>query len=329
MLGMIVRNRHKHHVHDTTNCGFRPPRTSRMQATNHIPGLDNQPSSAVGATVLQGLRDSQSELSWQCTSRPSRRPPHRGRRPADGLVIGIRQKGTQHHIERWESTFFLGAAPMGQHNASEVRPAIGCWYTSLLSVLSCPPWEGNVVRCVLTDDTKLAVQHRPRREDERRVDEGIGHQNDELLRHKPAHVAHRQPEAVPEKPEEQRIDVLQVVSEPNLRWSNACLNFHHLDSQSAGYLERVRATTTVHPPLFEISITLTFRARYLKRVIDTATVYSRWFWFLTTSGHMATLIVSWWTFTHACLRFHHFDILSTAQTQTCSRFLQTFAFLIK
>ena len=222
--------------------------------------------------------------------------------------------------------------PFGwQHNASEVRPAIGCWYTSLLSVLSCPPWEGNVVRCVLTDDTKLAVQHRPRREDERRVDEGIGHQNDELLRHKPAHVAHRQPEAVPEEPEEQRTNVLQAVSEPNLRWSNACLNFHHLDSQSAGYLERVRATTTVHPRLFEISITLTFRARYVKRVIDTATVYSHWFQFLTTltfralHGHLATFIESWWTFTHACLRFHHFDILSTAQTQTCSRFLQTFA----
>ena len=36
-------------------------------------------------------------------------------------------------------------------------------------------------------------------------------------------------EAVPEEPEEQRVDVLQVVSEPNLRWSNACLNFHHFD----------------------------------------------------------------------------------------------------
>ena len=32
---------------------------------------------------------------------------------------------------------------------------------------------------------------------------------------------------------------------------------------------------TVYPRLFEISITLTFRAGYHKRVIDTATVYSR------------------------------------------------------
>ena len=45
--------------------------------------------------------------------------------------------------------------------------------------------------CVLTDDTRLAVQHRPRREDERREDDGIGHQNDELLRRQPAHVARR------------------------------------------------------------------------------------------------------------------------------------------
>ena len=60
------------------------------------------------------------------------------------------QKGTQHHIERGKSTFTLGAAPVGQHNASGVRPAIGCWYTSLLPVLSCSPWEGNFARCVLT-----------------------------------------------------------------------------------------------------------------------------------------------------------------------------------
>ena len=33
-------------------------------------------------------------------------------------------------------------------------------------------------------------------------------QNDELLRHVPAHAAHRQPEAGPEGPEEQRVDVL-------------------------------------------------------------------------------------------------------------------------
>ena len=40
-------------------------------------------------------------------------------------------------------------------------------------------------------------------------------------------------------------------------------------------------TTTVYPRLFEVSI-MTFRAGYLKRVIDTGTVYSRLFEFPTT-----------------------------------------------
>ena len=80
---------------------------------------------------------------------------------------------------------------------------------------------------VLTDVTKLALveQHRPRREGD-----GIGHQNDELLRRMPAHVAHRQPEAEPEEPEEQGIDLLQVASEPQLSRSNGCLNFHHFEN---------------------------------------------------------------------------------------------------
>ena len=62
--------------------------------------------------------------------------------------------------------------------------------------------------CLLTAVTKLAhqvEQHRPRREDDR-----IGHKNDELPRRKPAHVAKRQLEAVPDEPEEQHINVLQV-----------------------------------------------------------------------------------------------------------------------
>ena len=59
---------------------------------------------------------------------------------------------------------------------------------------------------------------------------GSGTQNDELLRHVPANVAYRQPEAEPEEPEEQGIDVPQVVSEPQLSRSNACLNFHHFEN---------------------------------------------------------------------------------------------------
>ena len=80
--------------------------------------------------------------------------------------------------------------------------------------------------CVLlTTVTRLAwvEQHRPRRESD-----GIGHQNDELLRHVQAHAAHCQPEAEPEEPEEQGIDLLQVVSEPQLSRSNARLRFPSL-----------------------------------------------------------------------------------------------------
>ena len=75
---------------------------------------------------------------------------------------------------------------------------------------------------MLTDVTRVE-QHRPRREAD-----GIGHQNDELLRHVPAHVAHRQPEAEPEEPEEQCMDLLQVVSEPQLSKGNACFELQSI-----------------------------------------------------------------------------------------------------
>ena len=60
---------------------------------------------------------------------------------------------------------------------------------------------------VLTAVARLASvkQHRPRRKDDR-----IGHQDDELPRGEPAHAAERQREAVPDEPEEQHADVLQV-----------------------------------------------------------------------------------------------------------------------
>ena len=87
-------------------------------------------------------------------------------------------------------------------------------------------WPG---RSVLTDVTRLAwvEQHRSRREGD-----GIGHQHDELPRGQPAHVAHRQLEAEPEEPEEQGIDLFHVVSEPQLRWRDACLSFHHFNIRS-------------------------------------------------------------------------------------------------
>ena len=151
-----------------------------------------------------------------------------------------------------ESTFTPAADPIVPHCEGSYAFHIPDLLTSS-TLQTCPlgKWW-----CVMsTTVTRLAWvdQHRPRREADR-----IGHQNDELLRHEPAHVAHRQPEAVPEEPEEQRVDLLQVASEPNL--SNACLNFHHFDSQSAGYLERVTDTATVYSRLFEFLTTLTFRA---------------------------------------------------------------------
>ena len=83
--------------------------------------------------------------------------------------------------------------------------------------------------------------------------------------------------------------------ELSLCWSNACLNFHHFDSQSAGNLERGMCTTTVYrrlfeifmillctanvatllrfipavdPRLFEIASTLTFRALHRNRIVS-------------------------------------------------------------
>ena len=67
---------------------------------------------------------------------------------------------------------------------------------------------------VLTAVTRLAsaAQHRPRREDD-----GIQQENDEFPRRKPAHVTERRMEAVPDEPEEQHVDVLQVISHPSWR----------------------------------------------------------------------------------------------------------------
>ena len=48
-------------------------------------------------------------------------------------------------------------------------------------------------------------------------------------------------------------------------------------------------------------------------------------WSSASGSNTSTLRESWRTFSHTSLRFHHFDFLSTAQTQTCSRFLQSFA----
>ena len=92
----------------------------------------------------------------------------------------------------------------------------------------------------------------------RREGDGIGHQNDELLNHVPAHVAHRQPEAEPEEPEEQGIDILQVVSEPQLGRSNACLNFHHFENSERWLFRESHVRDHRLPTLVSDCITSTF-----------------------------------------------------------------------
>ena len=37
---------------------------------------------------------------------------------------------------------------------------------------------------------------------------------------------------IPGEAEEQRVDLLPVISEPSVRWCDACSNFHHFDIQS-------------------------------------------------------------------------------------------------
>ena len=106
----------------------------------------------------------------------------------------------------------------GQHCKSlppHHRPLISKWCCVLLTTVARLAWSSSTGRGAKTIES--------------------GTRMDELLRREPAHFAHRQPEAVPEEPEEQRVDALQVVSEPNLRWSNACLNFHSR-SQSERWL---------------------------------------------------------------------------------------------
>ena len=74
------------------------------------------------------------------------------RRWSAGLVIRCGTEGNTAPHREGRSTFTLCAAPIDQHKDKQSQAC--CWYTSLLPVLSCSPWEGNVVRCALTDDTK-------------------------------------------------------------------------------------------------------------------------------------------------------------------------------
>ena len=72
--------------------------------------------------------------------------------------------------------------------------------------------------------------------------DGIGHQNDGLQGHKPAKAAERQLEAVPDEPEEQHVDVLQVIPHPH-DLAAACSNSHHFENSKQTRPEPKRRPT--------------------------------------------------------------------------------------
>ena len=149
---------------------------------------------------------------------------------------------------------------------------------------------------------------RPRRRSDR-----VGHQNRELPHLHPDDVAHRQPRADPHVPEEdlQNTDDLVALQctarqERQRRGTIPITNPVLGAFKPHGYVNRSRDiwllpfTPRLFSHHFHIQCTA-WTLGYLKRVV---------------MGRLP----------HACLRFHHFDILSSARTQTCSRFLQSFAF---
>ena len=120
--------------------------------------------------------------------------------------------------------------------------------------------------------------------------DGIGHENDGLPGRKPAHVAEYQLEAFPDEPEEQHVDVLQVIPhpydlasacsnshhfenpeqtrpEPKRRLTNACLNFIHLDTDTRNTRGKIiwhALSQTNHSPVLVLEqrlVTLRLRLR--------------------------------------------------------------------
>ena len=128
----------------------RPPRTSRMQATSHIPLLDKWKKQA----TIGGRCD--------CLARFARFTKRATPGPALlAFAATFRERPVPLRLPRSRPSCSAcrwtcdGAWDRREHNPASRG---SCKYTSLLPVLSCPPWEGNVVRCVLTGDTKLAVR---------------------------------------------------------------------------------------------------------------------------------------------------------------------------
>ena len=139
--------------------------------------------SCAPSTPTSACRNSSgaSSTSSSRRSRPSC-PPPRAASAADGLVIRDGTKRKHNATTRGGVHIHSGCRPhraalRGKLRLPHPRP--------LTSSTPCPLGKWWCV--MLTTVTRLAGvdQHRPRRE----VD-GIGHQNDELLRHEPTHVAH-------------------------------------------------------------------------------------------------------------------------------------------
>ena len=189
----------------------------------------------------------------------------------------------------------------------------------------------SALRTFLLEATLTLKLARPRRKSDR-----VGHQNRELPRLHPDDVAHRQPRADLHVPEEhlQNSDDLVALQctarqERQRRGTITIGNPVHGAFEPNGYVNRSRDIW-----LLPFTTTLTFRALHGNHIVMvTLAIYSRLFLstftFSAMHGHLATIRESSWTFTHACLRLHHFDILSTVRTQTCSHFLQTFALPVK
>ena len=133
---------------------------------------------------------------------------------AAGERLDVRNNGTMRG----------GCLPYAHRTASKKRSARSTWEAPVENgttpyATAVPVLSGSSA----SSSSSSVEQHRPRRATNSRV------------------VS--QPRVFPDVPEVQRLDLLQLFSEPNLRRSNACLNFHHFG--------RVIPTVTVYSCLLE------------------------------------------------------------------------------
>ena len=81
----------------------------------------------------------------------------------------------QHHNEEWVH-FRYDCCSSGQHTTCKLERAIGCWYTSLLPVLS---WEGDFVRRVFDSFHKASPSRAAPTIARRRLDRAPGRRTSE------------------------------------------------------------------------------------------------------------------------------------------------------